>query len=1071
MQNASGIHYQKPFQKAQDFSYIEVGLAHESSLEQEVKRFLDINVGELWSSKTYLMLHDSADLVGLDTQKPFLDPVQSRCSLNQDLIAQHYNQFEFAQLIIATLQPGTSDAEGNVALEQALIAKGLKPSKHCAGYLAKTYFVKNDLSAGELKKLSEFLFNPELYSTHIFSKAEYTKGIDLPLPLVSLENQIEVEKISLDPEDTPGLLELNKTKKLAASLEEMQQFAMQYQRPDYIAKRKELGLNEQATDVEIETWFGLRSEHCFHKEFNARIELEVAEEDAVFAMAREKGWLKQEDGKLVLEDGMFKTFIRVPAVKIYEDLEARGKNWIASMFSDNSGVVYYDQDYMYCLKVETHNSPSNIEPVQGAKTGLNGNFRDIMGTMRGSFDILMGFFCYCTGDPNQTDWLPPGVKHPYRLLTGMTKGIREAGNEMQIPTLGGLVCADPRYIAKCLVYAGAVGWSPVQSDTCDYRTKNPAVGDRVFVAGQPVGIDGIHGATESSLSASKDISLGHVQADFSFIQVKVKEFLLAASRAGLFTAVTDFGAMGLGSASHEMARSTGGLEMDLAKHPVKYQGIQPWQINCSETQDRMLLVAHPDKTSELQELAEYYGVELSDLGSLNDSGYIQLKFNDDTVGLFDIKQLFSSEPRKLMKGSWQEQERNVSKINDDLSLQEKVERVLSHPDVASRAWFFRQKDFSVKGSTVIGPLYGQGLKVDSDVGLQKPLDTVGRDSGAIAYAQALAPKVSDVDPYLAVQKSYLDMLAKIVALGGSLPDLTKASWDAWAVCGNYCQPNSDSETTLLAETGAENLSALVREGIAIRELIEHFNIPIISGKDSMKCSAVYNLPADYDLDSMPAYLKEHASVKKLESGETGVEIHDPATYLISAAVKIDDYEKCQTADFKVAGDAVYLISKPLPGLDASIFSHIVSEDLPAVYGDLRPVNLDQFEQTAKIISSVVQQGLTASSAAVHIGGLMTALVKSCLAGGLGVEIDLSQLEKDQSDLNQILFSEQPGRYLLSVAPEMEEKFLLELSDIDCYRIGSVTESGFQIKSSAGDNPIDLLKAEEAYQKTYNFGGL
>jgi len=165
----------------------------------------------------------------------------------------------------------------------------------------------------------------------------------------------------------------------------------------------------------------------------------------------------------------------------------------------------------------------------------------------------------------------------------------------------------------------------------------------------------------------------------------------------------------------------------------------------------------------------------------------------------------------------------------------------------------------------------------------------------------------------------------------------------------------------------------------------------------------------------------------------------------------------------------------LPGLDASIFSHVVSEDLPAIYGDLVPVDLDQFEKTAKVISSVVQAGLVASSAAVHTGGLMTALIKSCIAGGLGAEIDLTELEthleKDQSEVDQILFSEQPGRYLLSVAPEMEEQFMSKISGIDCYRIGNVTESGLKMKSSAGNTQIDLLKAEEAYQKTYNFGGL
>lgn len=1052
------INYLIPYNYHKKLTFFETGLFEEDAKRKEIEKFLKIYCEQLFRMETYLLLHNSDEekLQTLAKTRPFLDPAKQSCVVNRSLIETNFPALDFNYVIYATLKPGTSDAVGNVALDIALQSVGEKKQSGDQGFQAVSYYLQGHFSNEELKRISNFLFNPELYTVQFFNREELIAGIDIRLPLVALEsdnNRVEEFKIAEFSDEE--LLALNKKHKLAASLAELKHFREVYQRQDFIEKRKEFGLSGAATDVELETWFGLRSEHCFHKEFNARIILKNTEQDPVFQKAIERGWLREKNGSLILEDGMFKTFIRRPAEKVYQELAQRGKNWIASMFSDNSGVVYYDEDYMYCLKVETHNSPSNIEPVQGAKTGLNGNFRDIMGTMQGSFDILMGFFCYCTGRSDYEGWLPKGVKHPYMLLKGMTRGVREAGNEMQIPTLGGLVFADPRYIAKCLVYCGAVGWSPVKNKTGrDLRTKTPAIADRVLLAGQAVGIDGIHGATESSLSASSEISLGHVQADFSFIQVRVKEFLLEASRQGLFTAVTDFGAMGLGSASHETARSTGGLEIDLAKHPVKYQGILPWQINCSETQDRMLLVVNPEKLNQVFELARFYDVELSDLGELTNSGFVHLKYREQTVGLIDISVLFESEPRKEMYGSWKKRKLSteISEIKFDLNQQ--IIHLMSHPDVASKEWFFRQKDFSVKGSTILGPLYGKNVNVDSDATLQKPLDTEGRDNGAIAYALAAAPKYSDIDPYLAVQKSYFDVLGKVIALGGKLPNMKKACWDAWAVCGNYCQPNSERNTTLSKDRGEENLAALVREGIAIRELVEEFNIPIISGKDSMKCSCIYEVEDSFSLEDVPAELRKHIYLEEID-GSKKIELHNPATYLVSAAVKIADYTKCQNAEFKFAGDLIYLLGENYSGLGRSAWA----ETLKIEIYDLELPSIEQFKAVVAAMESLFEKEILASSAYISAGGLAACLLKALFASGLGAEVRFSD------DLTNQLFSESPGRFLLTIDPKDQVEF--ENSVGNFHLIGKVVESGLLINSM----DINLEQAEQSYRFTYDFGGL
>jgi len=772
--------------------------------------------------------------------------------------------------------------------------------------------------------------------------------------------------------------------------------------------------------------------------------------------------------------GLFNTFIKDPAEEIFDKLEKRGKNWIVSMFEDNSGVVQYNKKYMFCIKFETHNSPSNKEPVQGAKTGIDGVNRDIFGTLLGTFDAIANFFFYCTGDPIYKGWLPEGVKHPYVLLKGITQGVREGGNECQIPTLGGGLITDPRYIAKCLVYCGTVGWSPVESeDGKSYLRINPRVGDLIFVAGQPVGIDGIHGATESSLNASRKISLGHVQADFSFIQAKMKEYLKEIARDFLLSDITDCGAMGIGSAN-ELARTTGGLELDLSLHPKKYLGIQPWQIECSETQDRMIIAARPYRKKDILRRAKVHDVQVTELGKLTDSGYIHLKYGDKTVALIDIKKLFDKEPRKHMHAVWRGIKKENVKIKKKHSLEESLSLVMSRPDVASKEWFFRQKDSCVKGATIQGPLIGLKQEVEADATIQKPLDTQGEDNGAIAYSHGIAPKVSDIDPYLSAQKSFVDMVGKIIAVGGALPDMKNPKWDAWAVCGNYCQPNSDSMATLTKESGEHNLASLVREGIGIAEAIEKLNIPVISGKDSMKCSCTYEVGDSFKLEDVPVELREHITiVEDKKKGKKSIEIHNPDTYLASAAVKIQDYRKCVNSAFKENGDLIYILGTTKNHLGGSQYLDAINYDekgVPIKKGEAPKTDFDEFIDLCAKVNSAINNETVASCSYIHDGGIAVAISKAAIAGNTGASIDLRSVRKKGCNSDEeLIYSETPGRFIVSIAPDDKERFE-EIMGKSSYRlIGEVKSKNISVKNlNEKIEKINLLRIKESYQKPLSF---
>lgn len=1058
-------------------SVVEVGPFDESGLAAETNKFLETQIEKLFRVNTYVLVHE-LDVTGIKdllTGKPFVDPIIHRATLNDALALQLGLPFDY--VLQSMLNPGTSDADGDTALRQMLLALGKEFKEADLGFYSKQYFLKGNLSPSKLEEISAFFANPDLNTRMIIPRKNYEIGVKVTAPVVVLKPEIVVKEYEILSMSDEELLRLSKTRTLAATLEEMQQFRDQFKDTKYIEARKTVGLSEKATDTDLEIWFGLRSEHCFHKEFNARITLDDKVDDPIFRRAFENGWLiKDAEGHYLLENGLFKTFIEPPIKIINERLEKRGFNWIADFLKDNAGTVYYDKDYMFCIKMETHNSPTNKEPVQGAKTGINGVNRDIFGNMLGTFEAIANFFGYYMGNPNYKGWLPKGVKHPYIILKGATQGVREGGNESQIATLGGAAGFDPRFIAKCLLFAETVGFSPVRApDGTSYLGKHPSIGDILFVAGMPVGKDGVHGSTVSSGVANAEIPLGHVQADFSFVQAKMKEYILECARDNLFTSIGDCGAMGI-SVALELAKDTNGLVLDLAKHPRKYLGIQPWEVAVSETQDRMVPVLNPKNRDEILKRAKLHDVPVTEIGELTDSGYAQIKWGNRTVALIDIKRLDNKEPRKKMYALWDGPgKQDTPEIRGKYTLEETLCMVMEQPDVASKEWFFRQKDSSVKGATIQGPLIGLKQDVEADATIQKPLETEGRDFGAIAYSLGIAPKISDLDAYHSAQISFVDMVGKIIAIGGALPDMSKPKWDAWAVCGNYCQPNSESQDTLTKESGAHNLASLLRESIGVREVEEVLNIPVISGKDSMKCSCVYEVDSTFNLEAVPADLRRHINLVE-KDGKRKIEIHDPDTYLASCAVKIEDYRKCVNSSLKHEGDLIYVIGTTRNHLGASELLSAIGykeDGAPKEGGVVPQVNLEEFVKSSNGIHEAIDKEVVASCSYVHMGGIAIALSKAAIAGEKGVEIDTRKIiNKGCETEDQLIYSRTPGRFIVTVAPEDATKFseILMKHDVQYSIVGRVIGQN-SVESTKLDGTRDvasLEKVKESYQKPLRF---
>ena len=347
------------------------------------------------------------------------------------------------------------------------------------------------------------------------------------------------------------------------------------------------------TDVELQTISQTWSEHCYHKTFKGKILL---------------------DGKEI--DSLFKTYI----AKATKQIRAP---WCFSVFEDNAGIVKFDKGYGIAAKVETHNHPSAVEPFGGAATGVGGVIRDILGVWADPIactDVL-GF------GPLDYDYkkLPAGVKHPKYVYMGVTAGISAYGNNMGIPTVNGAIYFDESYTGNVTVYCGCIGLLSLSK-----YTKNAKPDHLIVLAGGKTGRDGIHGVTFASAELtekSEEISRPAVQIADPIEEEKVKRAIIEIRDLQLASATTDLGGGGLSSAVGETAEKYDcGVTIDLGKVPFKYQGLAPWEIYISESQERMLITVPPENLERVMAVFEKEDVEATAIGKLTTQRRLQLDF-------------------------------------------------------------------------------------------------------------------------------------------------------------------------------------------------------------------------------------------------------------------------------------------------------------------------------------------------------------------------------------------------------------------------------------------------------------
>ena len=855
----------------------------------------------------------------------------------QLMIATNLHDFDFA--IEIGFLPGVTD---NLAKTVTMILKdSLKQNVAINVYSSQVFLLKGNLSEIDLKQIIDSLHNPLIQRARIKTSQEFNRhpakprfasdvdtkkvgtvrctssvskdkgnfrrnsnkeGMGIEIPNVVLTNKQEITEVDLNVDDailtelgSKGILDNDGSRRgpLALGLDYMK--AIQA----YFIKE-----GRNPTDIELESIAQTWSEHCKHTIFADPID--------------------------ELKDGLYKGYIKAATNQIRKD--KGDKDFCVSVFSDNSGAIAFDDEYLITHKMETHNSPSALDPFGGAITGIVGVNRDAIGCGMGSRPIA-NLYGYCFSDDSKQDLyrdkeLTQKMLSPKRIMEGVIDGVRVGGNCSGIPTVHGFSYFHPSFRAKPLVFVGTLGLMPRLVNGKDSCQKAARPGDLIVVLGGRVGLDGIHGATFSSVEMDSSSPATAVQIGDPITQKKFSDAIIKEARdKGLYSSITDNGAGGISCSVAEMAKECGGCRVELDKVPLKYPGMQAWQIWISESQERMTLAIPPENWEEFNDLMKSRDVEAVVIGEFTDSGRCQVNYQGQKAMDIELEFLHDGLPSRQLqtrKPSQEWLEQNTPVVS--LQLDNDLLALLANPNYCSKEFISQQYDHEVQGISVLKPLQGRG-RVNGDTAVIKPrLDS--KKAAIISYG--LKPEETDIDPYMMAARSIDSAIASAVATG--------ANPDYIAILDNFCWCSSDEP---------ERLYQLKETARACYDYAVAFATPFISGKDSM-----FNDFKGYDTNG------------------DKIKISALPTLLISALGIIDDYSKVVSMDLKMAGDKLYLLNATEGAVDAK-------------------ANLSFYRR----FYSAVQTELVASAMSLAHKQLKLALAQKAIAGQLGIEVSLSEDSK------------------------------------------------------------------------------
>jgi len=935
--------------------------------------------------------------------------------------------------------PGVTDNVGNTVRQEVEDLLGRKSNV----YTSQLMLLRGQLSGEDVVRIANSFSNPLINRVHIKSLEELRKdGMGIIIPRVRLDAKPRADLVAiLNASDEElqrigklGIFDHNREVsievfegyrrtnandllKLRDAFESDGKFFVKVRRgplaldltymrtiQDYFRRK-----GRNPTDVELESLAQTWSEHCKHTIFADPID--------------------------DIQEGLFRIFIKGATERIRREKIERGeRDFCVSVFTDNSGAIEFDDLFLVSDKVETHNTPSALDPFGGSITGIVGVDRDSIGFGLGAkpFAHRYGF---CFGDPDDERILYRGkdftdpMLPPRRTLDGVINGVNVGGNCSGITTSQGFIFFDERYRGKPLVFVGTLGIIPRESAGRQSYEKKANPGDWIVMIGGSVGKDGIHGATFSSEALDSGSPATAVQIGDPITQKKLSDAVIKEARdLGLFTSITDNGAGGLSCSVAEMARESGGCFVNLDTVPLKYQGLKPWEIWVSESQERMTLAVPKNKWSEFSELMRRRDVAAIVIGEFNDSGKCAVEYEGETVMDIDMKFLHDGLPQRPMMTEYV---RKTHEEPDFLALEDLTESLhfmLARKNIASFEFISMQYDHEVQGGSILKPLQGRG-RINGDATVIRPVLNSRR---AVVLSQGINPSYGDIDTYHMAACSIDTAIRNAVCAGASLKHL--------ALLDNFCWCSSNE---------AERLGQLKEAARACYDYAVAFGTPFISGKDSM-----FNDFKGYDEKGNP------------------IKISVPPTLLVSSLGVIEDSTKVVSLDAKVEGDVVYVLGETSDHLGGSEYFAVVGKNLRRkeyIGNNVPKVDAEKNKRLYFALSQCIEEGLVASAQSVHRGGLAVALTKTAMGGLLGMNISLRSLPGDFTRDDFALYSESQGRIVVTVDPRYAERFERIMEGNVSARIGTVRgDNLFVVEGKNGREIIrtDLDKMLESYKGTF-----
>ncbi|HET9983582.1 MAG TPA: phosphoribosylformylglycinamidine synthase subunit PurL [Longimicrobiales bacterium] len=645
--------------------------------------------------------------------------------------------------------------------------------------------------------------------------------------------------------------------------------------------------------------------------------------------------------------------------------------WVLQGPGENAGVIDIGDGLAVAFKIESHNHPSAVEPYQGAATGVGGILRDV---------FTMGARPIAVLDSLRFGPLAsPRVRY---LFAGVVRGVGDYGNSVGIPNIGGETYFDDAYEGNPLVNAMAIGLLKKEELI---RAEATGVGNPILAVGARTGRDGIHGATFASeeLAEGSEAKRPQVQVGDPFTEKLLLEASLELIKSGHIVGIQDMGAAGLASSSTEMAARAGtGVDIDVALVPVREEGMTPYEILLSESQERMLVVAKRGHEEEVRKILAKWDLEAAVIGVVTDDGLYRVREHGRVVAEIPGYPLVTGCPTYVREARESEDVQRL-RARDPMALEEPggpahpgrvLLRLLASPNIASKYWIYRQYDSTVRTNTVLGPGGDAGvLRIRGTAkGIAATVDCNGRyvflnprRGGMIAVAEA----------------------ARNLACVGARPRAVTDNLNF----GNPLKPEVYHQ---------------LKESVAgIAEACRHFDTPVVSGNVSL-----YNESPKGAIYPTPVI------------GMVGV---------------LDDVDARLGMRFRAAGDAIVLLGRNTAELGGSEYLKVVHGE---VAGDAPAVELAAEKRLQDALIELAGSHLAASAHDCAEGGLAVCLAECAIRDPdhpFGVDVELD----DEIHGAALLFGEAQGRVVVSCAPQHLDRVLAvaDRNGVPARRIGTVGE--------------------------------